>query len=94
MEKEIKNEFGEKISEKEIERISKKIQKLSPIEIDDLWFRCGWIDSEKKNNRALPEERVQKIKKDLKFAKESLTNLFLETKKESFIRNLNKILEN
>ena len=85
MEKDITNEFGEKITEKEIENISRIIHKLSLEDIDDFWYKCEWIDSEKENNKALPDWRLKKIKEDFEFAKKSVANLFLEAKKETII---------
>lgn len=42
--------------------INQKIQDLSEKEIDELFYRCQWIDSEKGNNKSLPYWRIKEIK--------------------------------
>lgn len=93
MKDKITNEFGENISEKELDEITKKIHEFSVEEIDEFWFKNGWVDSEKGDNKALPDWRLKKIKDDLKFAKISISDLFCESKKEEFIQNFKSIVD-
>lgn len=75
-----------KISNKEI--IS-RITKLSNRKIDELFFRCGWQDMEKGDNKALPEWRIEEIKSN---KADSLIETFIEeTSKEDIISNLIKL---
>jgi hypothetical protein len=89
MENKITNEFGETITKKEIEEIAKAIQELSVKDIDDLFYKCSWIDSEKGENKALPDWRLHKIKEDLEFARISIRNLFCECDKKTFLEVFN-----
>jgi len=73
-----------------IEEFCKKIKNTSPEKIDELWFKCGWMDSEKGKNKSLPDWRLKKIKENSEFCKNSIKNLLLETP----LREFEKELEN
>ena len=53
---------------------------LSVEEIDKIWFETGWIDLEAKNDnrKALPDWRLEKIKKQRDFAEEAFVNLITD----------------
>jgi len=40
----------------------KKILQLSEKEIDELFYRCGWIDEYRGNGKSLPCWRIKEIK--------------------------------
>jgi len=45
-----------------IDELAQRVGKLSPEEIDLLWYKTGWVDVEKGTNKALPEWRVTEMK--------------------------------
>jgi len=45
------------------ENIINKIRKLSRRDIDKLFYNCGWIDEEKGENKSLPNDKINKIKR-------------------------------
>lgn len=45
------------------EGVIKKIESLEKREKDELFFKCGWKDSDKGKNKALPDFRINEIKK-------------------------------
>ncbi len=51
-----------------IERLTKRIQKLSEGQIDILFERIGWIDADKGENKALPYSRLKEIRANYKKA--------------------------
>lgn len=69
-----------KISILELDSITKRIMSLSIDELDILWKETGWIDSEAEESKrkALPNWRLEKIKKDKEFAEESFVNLITD----------------
>lgn len=74
------NQFGELICEKNIHTIVSKIRKLSNIDIDNLWFRCGWINQEKeKKQKALPKNIIKDIINKKTSATHHVKNLLYET---------------
>jgi len=83
----INNEFGEIIDNMELNIITQKIMQLSVREIDKLFSKCGWKDHEKNQNLSLPDWKLEKIKSDKEFAKNTLINLFQETPKKDFLVN-------
>lgn len=87
------NEFNEKINDKLINQFTIKIRKLSKKQIDEFWHKCGWKDKEKGKNQALPDWRLEKIKKDSDFAKKNIINLLLETPKKESLKNFKNIKE-
>lgn len=85
----INNEFGETLTKDELNMAVNIVMSLSMKEIDELWFKIGWIDSEKDSGyKALPEWRLDKIKRDRKSAEGALFNLFQETPKKEFISKI------
>lgn len=85
------NEFGEIIKTEEIESIRDRVMKLSPENIDLLWSKCGWIDSEKKYSRALPKEKIANIKVNKEMSLQYVTALLLETPKLEILNNLSEV---
>ncbi len=87
------NEFGEKISEKDLEEFSRRIRKLSPEKIDELWFLCEFIFTDhEKNLKALRNIDIQEIKESLDSAKEVVWSyLLVEVPIEMFKKNLKKV---
>jgi len=88
------NEFNEKISEEELINFSKRIRNLSDKDIDELWFLCGFIISEREERyKAVRQEEVDRIRESLNSAKEVVWNLLAEIRLEDFTKNLSKIKE-
>jgi hypothetical protein len=85
------NEFGEEIKERDIKRIAEKIIRLSSEEIDILWFKCGWIDSAKGQNKALPISKIELMKKNKRTMVKALKNLFLETPRKEIEKRIKEI---
>lgn len=86
------NEFGESIKDWEIKEIAVKIQKLSEKQIDNLWHKCGWVDSEKNpENKSLPRKRILMIKGNDTLAKQHITSLLFETPKKVIYQALSEI---
>lgn len=69
------------ISEMEVNTIVKKIMNLSINKLDELWFNSGWIDEEAKqdNRKALPNWKLDKIKNNYDFARESFINFITDS---------------
>ena len=67
--------------------ITERIEKLSEDKIDELFYSCGWIDSAKGNNEALPDFRIEEIRKA---QRGELISTFIE---ESNIEEIKKNLE-
>ena len=88
------NEFNEKISEEELINFSKRIRDLSDKDIDQLWFLCDFILSEREERyKAVRQEEVDRIRESLNSAKEVVWNLLAEIRLEDFTKNLFKIKE-
>ena len=87
----MKNEFGEEISEVEIEILSKKIRKLTKEQIDTLWSLCGWVDNDKKENKSLSTKKINRMLKDGHYCEDMVKILLLETPKKEFLTHLTKI---
>ncbi len=86
------NEYGEKITEKELAEFAKRVRKLPPEKIDELWFLCEFIFTEhEKNLKALRNEDIEKIKESLESAEEVVDYLLAETPIEMFKKNLEKV---
>jgi len=86
------NEFGEKITEKDLKAFAERVRKLPPEKIDELWFLCGFIYAEReKNLKALRNEDIEKIKESPESAEEVVDYLLAETPVEEFKKNLEKV---
>lgn len=79
------NEFGEEISTDKLGEIARKVKKLEPKEIDELFFDCGFRAVARGNNKALSDEKIAGIKNEETIAIEMITALFRETPKEDFL---------
>ena len=44
------------------EKLILEIKYLTSSEIDELFFRCGWIDADRNTNKSLPDWRINQIK--------------------------------
>ncbi|MEM4097745.1 MAG: hypothetical protein QXS81_03575 [Candidatus Micrarchaeaceae archaeon] len=86
--KTVRNEYSEKVEEKTINALAKRIKKLSPSAIDELWFRVGFIYADHGKNKAISEESIKEIKSSDKSARIYLLNLFTETKLDLIKRNI------
>jgi hypothetical protein len=92
--KENQNEFGEEISDKELTNWANRIRKLSDEKIDELWYLCGYIYTEKEEKfKAMSQEFLNRIRESLDSAKLVVGNLWVETKTEDIRKNLS-IVEN
>jgi len=80
------NEFGEIIDSKFMDKAVKKIRKLPKEKIDEMFYKLGWVDLERGQNKALPDWRLEKIKKEKNSINSFLINLFQETPKKDFIK--------
>ncbi len=86
------NEYGEKISEKDLKDFAERVRKLSPEKIDELWFLCEFVYMDhEKNLKALRNEDIKQIKESLDSAKEVVDYLLAETPVEMFKKNLEKV---
>lgn len=75
-----KNEFGETISEKELDELARRFRKLSPKQIDEIAYRCGFIITDhEKEYKALRKSDVDAIVSGLDSAKEKIWGLLAET---------------
>ena len=81
-----KNYLGERVSKKFINKAGEKIMKLPKSEIDEIWYKMGWIEESHGKNKALPDWRLEKIKNEKDWAKQSLINLFLESPQKEFVK--------
>ena len=88
----MKTEFGEGVRPSEITELTKEIINLDAEQIDNLWYRCGWLDSERGSNKALPKQKIEKIRNNKSFALKMVGALILETQKSEVIENLSNII--
>lgn len=92
--KENQNEFGEEISDEELTDWANRIRKLSDEKIDELWFLCGYIYTEREEKfKAMAQEYLDRIRESLDSAKLVVGNLWDETKIEDIRKNLS-VVEN
>lgn len=74
------NEFGETMSEEELAELAKRFRKLSQKQIDEVWYRCGFIITDhEKQYKALRKSDVDAITRGLDSAKEKIWHLIAET---------------
>jgi len=86
------NEFREKLAEKELTNFSKIIRELSDEKIDKLWYLCSFIISDREEKfKAITQEYIDKIRKNLASAKEVVWSLIAETPVKEFTKNLSKV---
>ena len=92
--KENQNEFGEEIAEEELTDWTERIRKLSDEKIDELWYLCGYIYTEREEKfKAMSQEYIDRIRESLDSAKLVVGWLWDETKTEEIRKNLS-IVEN
>jgi|WetSurMetagenome_2_1015567.scaffolds.fasta_scaffold72186_3 hypothetical protein len=73
------NEFGETMSEDELADMARRFRKLNPKQIDEVWYRCGFIITDhEKEYKALRKSDVEAITGGLDTAKEKVWNLISE----------------
>ncbi len=88
----MENEYGEQIGEKELTSFAERVRKLAPEKIDEVWFICGFIYSERESGmKALSNEHLEKVKESLESAEDVVSDLLLETHVEEFRKNLEKV---
>ncbi|MBD3209937.1 hypothetical protein GF318_00995 [Candidatus Micrarchaeota archaeon] len=86
------NEFGQRITEKELKELTERIQRLEDRGIDELWYRCGFVMKDKeKEYRALRQFDMDRLRSGLDTAKKVVLGLFLETKVKEIEENLENI---
>lgn len=86
------NEYGEKITEKELAEFAERVRKLPPEKIDELWFLCEFVFMEhEKNLKALRNEDIKKIKESQESAEDVVDYLLAETPIGMFKNNLEKV---
>lgn len=95
LDEEIKRKAEEAVSDKEFEDFSKRVFKLNKKEIDRLFHLCGWkeVGCEDDGNLALPQYRLDYIKKSLKNTEEWIGNLLFDTPYEADILEVKRSLE-
>jgi len=71
------------------EELEEKLKASSKEEIDNFFYECGWSDSERGDNKALPDWRIQEIQKGK--ARELLDTFIQETDLGVIIKALRKI---
>lgn len=79
------NEFGEEISGEEIDDVAERVQALGKEEIDLLWEKCGIIADDKKDNRALADWEIEKIKENRAYARRAVHDLLLNIPLREFM---------
>ena len=87
----VRNEFGETLSSNELRDIARRVRGLPDLEIDRLWFKIGFIYSDRGENRAIGPDRVANIKGSENGALTEVVRLFTETKLDTIKRNLDSI---
>ncbi len=88
----MENEYGEKISEKELKEFAERVRKLPPEMADELWFLCEFIYTDReKGNKALSNEYIEQIKESLESAQEVIEYLLTKTPVGMFKKNLEKV---
>ncbi len=75
----LSNWYHETITEKEYNDILGRIMKLPEDKIDELWFRVGYIHSNKGENKAIKPSDVKRIKESEDAARSFFVPLFEET---------------
>lgn len=95
LDEEIKRKAKNAVSKEEFEDFSKRVFKLSKEDIDTLFHLCGWKEDgcEKDGNKALPQERLEYMKKKIANTKEWIDNLLFDTPYEADILSVKKALE-
>jgi cysteinyl-tRNA synthetase len=71
--------FGLKLLEENKNELMKRISRLEDSQIDMLLYEIGWKDEEKGKNKALPDHRIEEIKKLSSSGKELLDTFFQES---------------
>ena len=90
----MKNEFGEDISEDHLLKIINQIQALEDPEIDNLWFNCGFIISDReKGLKAIRKSDIERIRESSHVARITVWSLLAETPLQTVLNNLNYILK-
>jgi hypothetical protein len=87
----VRNEFGETLSSNELRDIARMVRDLPDLEIDRLWFKIGFIYSDRGVNRAIGPDRVANMKGSENGALTEVVRLFTETKLDTIKRNLDSI---
>jgi hypothetical protein len=76
----MENEFGELIDESEIDSLTKRVRRLSPKALDDLWKQVGFIINHQEDGfQAITAEIVEGIQDSFQSAREAVENILMET---------------
>ena len=87
-----KNEFGETMSDNDFDNLVERIRKLSDRQIDELWYSCKYIYSDKESKfQAITQEYLNKIRKSFESAKIVVGWFWDETKIKDIMKNLEKV---
>jgi len=88
----MKNEFGEEISQKQLEDFVDRIRDLDDREIDRLWTEIGFVVSDHADDlKALRWKDIQNIRENRESAKIVIGNLLFETPVKKFRSKLKEI---
>jgi hypothetical protein len=86
------NEFGETISEEEVIELAKRVRKLPSNLIDQLWYLCHFIISDREPEyKAIRQIDVKNIKKSPEAAKTVLKDFLFEVRIDDVRINLTKL---
>lgn len=81
------NDFGDVYLFGEEEEIIKKIQRLSDKSIDTIFFKCGFVFSDRGSNKAVSNEMLKELRKDSGI----VGGLLLETPKKDVLKLLKEV---
>ena len=86
----ITNEYGEEFTNERLKQLARRVRTLSRKDIDELWYRVGWISfsGREDQQKALPTVVIDSMKKSLNSAKQQVEFLLLETREANFLKNL------
>lgn len=93
------NEFDEEISEEQIKEIAERILKLSDKQIDELWFRTGFVyqrpksiyyPDKNKDFKAIFDEQIEELRKEGEKS-ETLWTFLSESPIKEVLKNLEDV---
>jgi len=88
----MRNEFGDEISEDQLEEFTSRIRNLEDKEIDRLWHEIGFVIADHADDlKALRWKDIHNIRKSEESAKVVVENLLFETSLEDFEEELRKL---
>lgn len=79
----------------EIDELTKRIMKLPPEKIDELWLRCGFIFDRQiagsRGYKAVYDAFIETIKRDFESARELVAMFVDESDRNEVLKNLNDL---